>query len=118
MPDHQRAGDRDPGKRAPLGREATLAADFAIFTEEDSRSEPFSAIADELRSGALQAGGTPDHDFTVIEDRHEAIAEALRRARPGDVVLLAGKGHERTLERSHETLPWDEAAIAARLLAG
>lgn len=112
------AGDRDPGKRAPLGREATLGADFAIFTEEDSRSEPFSAIADELRSGALQAGGTPDHDFTVIEDRHEAIAEALRRARPGDVVLLAGKGHERTLERSHETLPWDEAAIAARLLAG
>ena len=112
------AGERDPGKRAPLGSAAIRGADLTLFTEEDSRSEPFAAIAQGLEAGATQAGGRPGHDYRVVPDRSEAIAAALAAARPGDVVLLAGKGHERTLERAEETIAWDEAALARRLLAG
>ena len=112
------AGERDPGKRAPLGSAAVGGADLVIFTEEDSRSEPFSLIAAELKRGALAAGGSENGDFVIIQERERAIAEALHRAGDGDVVVLAGKGHERTLERSDEVIAWDEAALARRLLAG
>ena len=104
------AGERDPGKRAPLGESAVLNADFAVFTEEDSRSEDAESILAQLAAGARRGGGTEGETFTVVPDRREAIRQALALAEPGDLVLLAGKGHERTLERHHETLPWDEVA--------
>lgn len=106
------AGERDPAKRRPLGAAAVAGADLAVFTEEDHRSEPLAAILDELVAGARAAGGVAGRDFLVIDDRREAIAAAIARGRPGDVVLLAGKGHERTLERGADAQPWDEAAIA------
>lgn len=110
------AGDRDPGKRGPLGGAAVRASDHAIFTEEDSRSEDAGAILAAMAEGADAAGGVEGRDYQRIPDRREAIRAAVLRARPGDVVLLAGKGHERTLERSDETLPWDEAAEARSAL--
>jgi len=100
------AGERDPQKRRPLGAAAARLADLAIFTEEDSRSEPTEAILAELAAGA-QEGGAEVH---LEPDRREAIRLAARLARPGDTVLFAGKGHERTLERANAVLPWDEAA--------
>jgi UDP-N-acetylmuramoyl-L-alanyl-D-glutamate--2,6-diaminopimelate ligase len=106
------AGERDPGKRAPLGAVAVRGADLAVFTEEDHRTEDRAAILERMAEGARGAGGVEGRDFVVVPDRRAAITEALRRAAPGDVVVLAGKGHERTLERGREALPWDEAAEA------
>lgn len=113
------AGERDPGKRVPLGVAAMTGADLAIFTEEDARSEDPETILQQLADGARSAGGEEGRSFERIADRRDAIHEAVRRARAGDVVLLAGKGHETTLARADGARPWDEvaearAAIAAR----
>ena len=104
------AGERDPGKRRPLGAAAARLADLAIFTEEDSRGEPTEAILAELAAGAREGGA----EVHLEPDRREAIRLAARLARPGDTVLFAGKGHERTLERANAVLPWDEAAEVRR----
>ncbi len=110
------AGERDPGKRAPLGRAAARHAELAFFTEEDARSESLEAILDAMARGASEVGARADVDYRVVPDRREAIRAAIAAATPGDVVLLAGKGHEATLERAGETLPWDETAEARRAL--
>lgn len=110
------AGERDPGKRGPLGAAAVRNADLAFFTEEDARSESVETILDAMVRGAVEAGGRAGVDVRVVPDRREAIRAAVAAAAPGDVVLLAGKGHEATLERATETLPWDEAAEARRAL--
>ena len=110
------AGERDPGKRAPLGRTAVELADLAVFTEEDSRSEPVEEILAEMARGAEEAGGREGKDYLLEPDRARAIALAFELAKDGDTVVLAGKGHERTLERAGEILPWNEAALARRLL--
>lgn len=104
------AGERDPAKRRPLGAAAVAGADLAVFTEEDHRTEALATILGELVAGAEAVGGVAGRNFLVVADRREAIATAVSRARRGDVVLLAGKGHERTLERGTDALPWDEAA--------
>lgn len=106
------AGERDPGKREPLGRAAMVGADLAVFTEEDHRSEALDAILATMARGAVAAGGREGERFWRVPDRREAIAFALELARPSDVVLLCGKGHERTLERGREAWPWDEAGEA------
>ena len=110
------AGERDPAKRAPLAGAAVRGADVAVFTEEDSRSEPVAEILATMAAGAESAGGVRGETFHVEPDRTRAIARAYELARPGDLVLLAGKGHETTLERDGETLPWDEPELAASLL--
>jgi UDP-N-acetylmuramoyl-L-alanyl-D-glutamate--2,6-diaminopimelate ligase len=109
------AGQRDPGKRGPLGRAAAGGADLIFLTEEDSRSEDTAVILQQLADAALAAGADPDA-LRLVPDRRDAIHSAISAARPGDLVLLAGKGHERTLERATETLPWDEAAVARECL--
>ena len=110
------AGERDPGKRAPLGAVSGSLADLAVFTEEDSRSEPLDDILAVMAAGAQASGGVEGRDYLLVPDRRQAIRVAIEHAEPGDVVLLAGKGHEQTLERSSETLPWDEMAEAERAL--
>lgn len=70
-----------------------------------------------MAQGAREAGAAEGSRFVVVPDRREAIRKAVAMAGPNDIVLLAGKGHERTLERMHETLPWDEAAEAQAALA-
>ncbi len=106
-------GPRDPGKRAPLGEVASRLADHAVFTEEDCRDTPLEKILHEMERGAREAGRG---NFTAIPDRAEAITWIIGQAQPGDTVLLAGKGPEDTLERAHETLPWDEVAVAQAAL--
>jgi UDP-N-acetylmuramoyl-L-alanyl-D-glutamate--2,6-diaminopimelate ligase len=105
-------GPRDPSKRAPLGEVATRLADHAIFTEEDSRDTPIADILQEMERGA--AGRS---NFVSLPDRREAIRSAIGMARPGDTVLLAGKGPEDTLERLHETVAWNEVQEARDALA-
>jgi UDP-N-acetylmuramoyl-L-alanyl-D-glutamate--2,6-diaminopimelate ligase len=114
---HGAPGERDPRNRAGLGAAAVAGADLAIFTEDDARSEELDQILAAMVAGAAAAGGVEGRGYRVVPDRRSAIALALAMARPGDVVLLAGKGHERTLERGSGAVPWDEAAEARAALA-
>lgn len=108
-------GPRDPSKRAPLGEVAARLADHAIFTEEDHRDTPLAEILAEMERGAALA---PSAGTTrSIGNRTEAIRYAVEHARPGDTVVLAGKGPEDTLERDTETIAWDEVAEARSALA-
>lgn len=108
------AGDRDPSKREPMGQVAGERCRLVIVTDEDPRREDRRAILEAIAAGAEAAGKRSGQDLLLIPDRAQAIAEAMRRARPGDAVLLTGKGHEKTIEMAHGEVPWDEAA-AARL---
>jgi UDP-N-acetylmuramoyl-L-alanyl-D-glutamate--2,6-diaminopimelate ligase len=106
------AGDRDTAKRPMMGRVAGERCRLVVVTDEDPRSEDRSAILDAIAEGAEHAGRTRGHDLLLIADRAQAIAEAIDQARPGDVVLLAGKGHERTIEMAGGPVGWDEAGTA------
>ncbi|MCA9861157.1 MAG: UDP-N-acetylmuramoyl-L-alanyl-D-glutamate--2,6-diaminopimelate ligase, partial [Thermomicrobiales bacterium] len=91
------AGERDVPKRALQGGISARFADFSVFTNEDPRFEDAQRIIDQIASGAIATGARPGEDFLTIVDRQEAIRAALDRAQPGDIVLLAGKGHERSI---------------------
>ena len=104
------AGERDTEKRPDMGRVAARRADVVILTDEDPRGEARESILAEIAVGAEAAGKRRGEDLLLIPDRREAIRAAFERASPGDVVLLAGKGHERTIEYADHSQPWDEAA--------
>ncbi|MFN0148402.1 MAG: UDP-N-acetylmuramoyl-L-alanyl-D-glutamate--2,6-diaminopimelate ligase [Dehalococcoidia bacterium] len=106
------AGERDPGRRFGVGRAAAEGADFAVFTNEDPRSEDPAQIVREIGKHAEGAGRVPGKDFLEIEDRREAIREAFRRAGPGDIVVVAGKGHEQSMVYANRELPWDDRDVA------
>jgi UDP-N-acetylmuramoyl-L-alanyl-D-glutamate--2,6-diaminopimelate ligase len=110
------AGERDTTKRAAMGRVAGERCRLVVVTDEDPRGEDRMAILKAIAVGAEAAGRRRGDDLLVIPDRAEAITEAMRRARPGDVVLLAGKGHERTIETATGDIPWDEAGAAREAL--
>jgi UDP-N-acetylmuramoyl-L-alanyl-D-glutamate--2,6-diaminopimelate ligase len=107
-------GDRDRGKRPVMGRVAAEGADLVIVTDDNPRGEDPAAIRAEVRSGAEAATGT---EVIEVAGRREAIAEAVARARPGDVVALLGKGHERGQEIAGQTHPFDDRIELARALA-
>ena len=102
-------GDRDRGKRAVMGRLASQLADVAIVTSDNPRSEDPGAIAAEVAEGA---GG----EVEVELDRAAAIARAVELARPGDVVLIAGKGAEQGQEFADRTVPFDDREAAKEAL--
>jgi UDP-N-acetylmuramoyl-L-alanyl-D-glutamate--2,6-diaminopimelate ligase len=114
------AGERDRAKRPWMGRLAAELADFFVVTDEDPRLEPREVILAEIAAGARKAGAVEGGRFLLIPDRGEAVFAALERARPGDTVLLAGKGHERSLigalDGELHTFPWDESAAARAAL--
>lgn len=110
-------GERDTAKRAVMGRIAGERCRLVVAADEDPRGEDRHAIVDEIVRGAEAAGKRRGVDVLGIVDRREAVAAALERARPGDVVLLAGKGHEPTILYADHAIPWDEAAVARELLA-
>ncbi|MBI4161392.1 MAG: UDP-N-acetylmuramoyl-L-alanyl-D-glutamate--2,6-diaminopimelate ligase [Acidobacteria bacterium] len=103
-------GDRDRGKRAPMGRIGALGSDLAILTSDNPRSEDPRAILAEVERGAREAGGRTDR-VEVIADRREAILAALDRARPGDAVVVAGKGHETVQEFADGSVPFDDREV-------
>jgi len=103
------AGRRDEAKRAVQGRLAAEYADEVVLTEEDDRDCDGLAILEDIAVGAEKAGKSRGKELFLVHDRAEAIAFALGRASsPDDVVLLLGKGHEKTIEREHREDPWDE----------
>ncbi|MDR3125851.1 MAG: UDP-N-acetylmuramoyl-L-alanyl-D-glutamate--2,6-diaminopimelate ligase [Candidatus Nomurabacteria bacterium] len=109
-------GRRDPSKRRPMGEIAGRYADVVILTEEDDRDTPGEQILKTIASGAEKSGKKEGKNLFKILDRTTAIDFALKSAKPGDTVLLLGKGNEKTIERSDGEHPWDEAATARRLL--
>jgi UDP-N-acetylmuramoyl-L-alanyl-D-glutamate--2,6-diaminopimelate ligase len=110
------AGERDVQKRPIMGRIAGERCRLVILTDEDPRGESSEAILDEIAAGAEAAGRRRGRDLLCMADRREAIALALGRARPGDVVLLAGKGHEQSIIMSDGPRAWDERGEAIRAL--
>ncbi|HYL41452.1 MAG TPA: UDP-N-acetylmuramyl-tripeptide synthetase, partial [Candidatus Binatus sp.] len=111
------SGERDEGKRPLMGEAAVRGADLAVITEDDPRGEDLGAILAAIESGARRAGGRRGERYEVVPSRREAIAAAIDWARPGDVVVLAGKGHETWMARGDGLEPWDDRAEAARILA-
>lgn len=109
-------GQRDKLKRPVQGELAGKYADEVILTEEDDRDTPGVQILDEIAAGAQKAGKVRDKDLFLVLDRTEAIKFTLGRAKAGDMVLLLGKGHEKTIERADREDPWDEVATARQIL--
>jgi UDP-N-acetylmuramoyl-L-alanyl-D-glutamate--2,6-diaminopimelate ligase len=110
------AGERDTAKRPLMGRIAGERARIVVVTDEDPRGEDRDAILDAIARGAEATGKRRDHDLLVIADRRAAIEAAIDRARPGDIVLLAGKGHERAIIAADGPRPWNEREEAAAAL--
>ncbi len=107
-------GDRDPGKRAQMGRVAAELADLVVVTDDNPRSEDPAAIRHEILSGTAQAAA--DTEVVEIGDRRAAIDHAVAWARAGDVVLIAGKGHETGQTRNGQTQPFDDRVELAAAL--
>lgn len=106
-------GDRDRTKRPKMGRVAARLADVALVTSDNPRTEDPDRIVDEILEGMGEADGAR-HERIV--DRREAIARALELARPGDAVLLAGKGHETYQVVGTERRPFDERQVVREIL--
>jgi len=105
------AGDRDRAKRPQMGRVASLFADRGIVTTDDAYTEDPSKIAREVAAGA-------DPARTEVElDRRAAIRRALLAAGPGDVVVVAGKGHETVQHLPVGDVPFHDATVVEELLA-
>ncbi len=111
------AGERDTAKRPQMGRIAGERSRLVVVTDEDPRGEDREAILDEIASGADAVGRRRGQDLLLIADRRAAIEAAFEAARPGDIVLLAGKGHERSIIGPDGEQPWDERAVALDALA-
>jgi UDP-N-acetylmuramoyl-L-alanyl-D-glutamate--2,6-diaminopimelate ligase len=105
-------GDRDRGKRPKMGRAAGEGSDFVVVTSDNPRSEDPLAIIEESVAGLRETGTR----FAAEPDRRKAIALALAEARPGDIVLLAGKGHERTQIMRDGEFPFDDHQVASEEL--
>jgi UDP-N-acetylmuramoyl-L-alanyl-D-glutamate--2,6-diaminopimelate ligase len=102
-------GDRDVAKRPLMGAAAARGADVAVLTSDNPRSEDPTAILDTVVAGARAAGGGGS---VVVElDRRTAIATAVAAAAPGDVLVVAGKGHEQGQEIGDEVLPFDDRVV-------
>jgi UDP-N-acetylmuramoyl-L-alanyl-D-glutamate--2,6-diaminopimelate ligase len=103
-------GDRDRGKRAPMGRIAGSLSDIAIATSDNPRSEDPEAILAEVEKGLALSGATK---YLKVTDRREAIRTAIDLANPGTVVVIAGKGHERFQVIGSRAIPFDDREVAA-----
>jgi len=105
-------GDRDKTKRPKMGRVAGAGSDLVVVTSDNPRSEEPMEIIDEVMVGVRET----DVTFIVEEDRRAAIEVAIRAAKPGDIVLLAGKGHEKVQIFADGAMPFDDVEEAARVL--
>jgi UDP-N-acetylmuramoyl-L-alanyl-D-glutamate--2,6-diaminopimelate ligase len=108
-------GDRDASKRPLMGAVAARSADVVVVTSDNPRHEDPAAIIEAVLRGV--AGVEPPVRLVVEPDRRRAIQAAIELARPGDVVLVAGKGHETVQEVGERRLPFDDRAVAAEVLA-
>jgi UDP-N-acetylmuramoyl-L-alanyl-D-glutamate--2,6-diaminopimelate ligase len=105
-------GDRDKTKRPKMGRAAGEGSDLVVLTSDNPRTENPQTILNEALAGVQETGAT----CIVEEDRRGAIEIAIRSARPGDIVLIAGKGHEKVQILACGTVPFDDVAVAGEVL--
>jgi UDP-N-acetylmuramoyl-L-alanyl-D-glutamate--2,6-diaminopimelate ligase len=118
-------GDRDRTKRPLMGMVAGRLSDVVVVTSDNPRSEDPARIIEEIQRGitadtrgpSTNAGRETGHRMLAIVDRREAIAKAIEVARPGDLVLIAGKGHEKYQVIGARVLPFDDVAVAREALA-
>jgi UDP-N-acetylmuramoyl-L-alanyl-D-glutamate--2,6-diaminopimelate ligase len=108
-------GDRDPGKRPVMGRVAAQLADRVVVTTDNPRFEDPAAIAGAVAKGIVETG---QRRWLLELDRAAAIAAAVHAAKPGDVVVVAGKGHETYQEVAGERRPFSDARVVDEALAG
>jgi UDP-N-acetylmuramoyl-L-alanyl-D-glutamate--2,6-diaminopimelate ligase len=110
-------GDRDRGKRAMMGAIAARSADHIVLTSDNPRSEEPLAIITDILEGVLGEEQRHGQAPLVIADRREAIAASIAGAGAGDVVLIAGKGHEDYQEAAGQRVSFSDATVAAEALA-
>ena len=107
-------GDRDRTKRPLMGQAAVEMSDWVIVTSDNPRSEDPAKIALDVEVGVRRVRSDR---YETILDRQAAIESALKRAQPGDIVLIAGKGHETYQIVGRETFPFDDREVARRILS-
>lgn len=110
------AGRRDETTRAERGEIGAENSDIVIITEDDSRDEDRMTIAEEFARGAEKAGKVREKDLFVILDREEAIKKAISLARKDDIVLVLGKGHEKTILRAEGAVPFEDLKVVRKVL--
>ena len=110
------AGRRDESTRAERGEIGAKNSDIVIITEDDSRDEDRTLIAEEFARGAEKAGKTREKDLFVILDREEAIEKAISLAKKEDMVLVLGKGHEKTILRAEGAVPFEDLKVVRKVL--
>ncbi|MFE8937654.1 UDP-N-acetylmuramoyl-L-alanyl-D-glutamate--2,6-diaminopimelate ligase [Streptomyces sp. NPDC007872] len=111
-------GDRDVTKRGPMGAAAARLADTAVLTSDNPRSEDPLAILTAMFTGAAGVPAEERGEVLVLADRAAAIAAAVARARPGDTVLVAGKGHEQGQEIAGAVRPFDDREVLRAAILG
>jgi UDP-N-acetylmuramoyl-L-alanyl-D-glutamate--2,6-diaminopimelate ligase len=116
-------GDRDRTKRPLMGTVASRLSDLVVLTSDNPRTEDPLRIIEDIKRGVAQPNepGAPrraETPFKVQPDRRRAIDEAVRAANPGDLVIIAGKGHEKYQVLADRTIPFDDVEVAQAALAG
>jgi UDP-N-acetylmuramoyl-L-alanyl-D-glutamate--2,6-diaminopimelate ligase len=109
-------GDRDRTKRPLMGMVAARLSDVVVITSDNPRSEDPQRIIEEVKRGADPETRQSNAEVNAVVDRREAITTAIQRAQTGDVVLIAGKGHEKYQEIGGRTFPFDDVAVAREAL--
>ena len=109
-------GDRDAGKRPDMGAVAAAASDLLVVTDDNPRSEDPAEIRRAMLAGVAGVPAASRAEVLEIGDRREALAAAVRRARPGDTLLVAGKGHETGQEVGSRVLPFDDREVLREVL--
>ncbi|MBN2310565.1 MAG: UDP-N-acetylmuramoyl-L-alanyl-D-glutamate--2,6-diaminopimelate ligase, partial [Candidatus Hydrogenedentes bacterium] len=111
-------GDRDRGKRPKMAAVAAELADFTILTSDNPRSEDPERILLDIEVGMQRSGKRKGEDYILLLDRAEAIRQGIARAQPGDLVLIAGKGHEDYQIIGAERIHFDDREVARSILEG
>jgi UDP-N-acetylmuramoyl-L-alanyl-D-glutamate--2,6-diaminopimelate ligase len=109
-------GDRDPGKRAAMGTAAAQLSDVLVVTDDNPRSEEPAAIRAAMLAGVAELAAGDRGDVVEVGDRRAAIATAVGLARPGDTLLVAGKGHETGQEVAGTVHPFDDRVVLREVM--
>lgn len=115
---HGGAGRRDHATREPRGEILGRESDIVIITEDDTRDEDPREIAQMFVEGAVKAGKALEEDLFVELDREKAIEKAIGMAKKGDLVLILGKGHEKTILRGDQVVPFEDIKVVKKVLRG
>jgi UDP-N-acetylmuramoyl-L-alanyl-D-glutamate--2,6-diaminopimelate ligase len=108
---------RDRAKRRLMPEVSAALADLTVLTAEDPRTEPLDGILAEMADACARAGGVEGRTFWRVPDRGDALRHAVGLARPGDLVIACGKGHEQSMCFGEFEHPWDDRTALRAALA-